>query len=101
VLNELKNFSRQKIQHLQPLSRMGFLIYGKKHFFIAGLALLAILSVLVFNNFRVRNKLRLQHIRNKIASDLHDDIGSTLNSISVYSEVANKNRQPLYRNWNR
>jgi two-component system sensor histidine kinase UhpB len=30
----------------------------------------------------------LQNIRNRIASDLHDDIGSTLNSISVYSEVA-------------
>ena len=32
--------------------------------------------------------IKLQAIRNNIASDLHDDIGSTLNSISVYSEVA-------------
>jgi signal transduction histidine kinase len=32
----------------------------------------------------------LAAIRQKIASDLHDDIGSTLNSISVYSEVAGK-----------
>jgi signal transduction histidine kinase len=31
---------------------------------------------------------KLQTIRNNIASDLHDDIGSTLNSISIYSEVA-------------
>ena len=31
---------------------------------------------------------KLQIIRNNIASDLHDDIGSTLNSISIYSEVA-------------
>ena len=38
--------------------------------------------------YRLQHVLRLQNIRNKIAADLHDDIGSTLNSISVYSEVA-------------
>ena len=64
-----------------------------KNVFIAGLGLLGLLSIFVFNNFRVTNKLRLESIRNKIASDLHDDIGSTLNSISVYSEVA-KQKSP-------
>jgi len=64
-----------------------------KYSFIGGLALFSLLSVFVFNNFRVSNKLRLQKIRNRIADDLHDDIGSTLNSISVYSEVA-KQKSP-------
>ena len=41
--------------------------------------------------YRSRQLLRLQNIRNKIAGDLHDDIGSTLNSISIYSEIARKN----------
>ena len=33
---------------------------------------------------------RVQHIRNKIAQDLHDDIGSTLSSISILSGLALK-----------
>ena len=64
-----------------------------KNYFIGGLALLLILSFFVYNNFRISNKLKLQSIRNRIASDLHDDVGSTLNSISVYSEVA-KQKSP-------
>jgi len=38
--------------------------------------------------YRMQQMARLQRIRNNIASDLHDDIGSTLNSISIYSQVA-------------
>ncbi len=68
-----------------------------KNFFIVGFALLLILSFFVYNNFRIANKLKLQNIRNRIASDLHDDVGSTLNSISVYSEVA-KQKSPTVVN---
>jgi signal transduction histidine kinase len=38
--------------------------------------------------YRLQEVIRLQNIRNKIAGDLHDDIGSTLNSISIFSQVA-------------
>jgi signal transduction histidine kinase len=59
-----------------------------KNYFIAGLALFAILSFFVYRNYRTRQKLKLQTLRNKIASDLHDDIGSTLSSISIFSQMA-------------
>ncbi|MBA3647218.1 MAG: hypothetical protein H0W62_01485 [Chitinophagales bacterium] len=37
---------------------------------------------------RMNQVVKLQRIRNKIASDLHDDVGSTLSSISIFSELA-------------
>ncbi len=43
-----------------------------------------------FFDYRKRNRKILSGVRQGIASDLHDDIGSTLNSISVYSEIASR-----------
>jgi signal transduction histidine kinase/ligand-binding sensor domain-containing protein len=53
---------------------------------------LLFLSAIVYAVFRYRlnQKLKLQDVRNRIASDLHDEIGSTLSSIALYSEVAHK-----------
>lgn len=59
-----------------------------KNSFIGGLLLVLVLFFLIYNNYRTRQKLKLENIRNNIAADLHDDIGSTLNSISLFSEVA-------------
>ena len=59
-----------------------------KYTSIGGLLIVLILSYLGYKTYRSRQLIRLQDIRNKISADLHDDIGSTLNSISVFSEVA-------------
>ena len=56
--------------------------------FIIGLAVLLILSILFYNYYRTKQLLKLQTLRNRIASDLHDDVGSTLSSISIFSELA-------------
>lgn len=64
-----------------------------KYSFIGGLGLVIIMLLFGYRTFRTRQTLRLQEIRNKIAGDLHDDIGSTLNSISIYSEVARKKNE--------
>ncbi len=38
--------------------------------------------------YRQQQKQKVEHLRQKIARDLHDDIGATLSSIRMYSEVA-------------
>ena len=59
-----------------------------KNYFIAGLVLVLVLSFFIYRNYRTRQQLKLQTLRNKIASDLHDDVGSTLSSISMFAQMA-------------
>ncbi len=52
--------------------------------------LVIVLAGLIYLLFliRLKQRLRLELIRNKIARDLHDEVGSNLASISLFSEVA-------------
>ncbi|HLF63916.1 MAG TPA: two-component regulator propeller domain-containing protein [Saprospiraceae bacterium] len=42
---------------------------------------------------RINQLMRLQHIRTRIARDLHDDIGSTLSSINMISSMADRRKE--------
>lgn len=41
----------------------------------------------LFYRFRLKKALELEKMRTRIATDLHDDIGATLSSISIYSQA--------------
>lgn len=52
-------------------------------------------GAILFNRYKLKKKIEEQNallsIRDKIARDLHDDVGSTLSSIKILSEVTQKN----------
>ncbi|MEO5984553.1 MAG: histidine kinase [Ferruginibacter sp.] len=62
---------------------------------IAAIGISLILGYFLFNRFQLKKKLQQQNellaVRNSIAKDLHDDIGSTLTSIKILSEVSKNN----------
>ena len=50
--------------------------------------LLFIGCVYLLYRYRVAQLLRMERLRRKISEDLHDDIGSTLNSVKVFTNLA-------------
>lgn len=79
--------SEQEVQALALSRQQAYLI-------MVALALVSvvIISVLLVNRYRVINRTKrqveLERMRNTIARDLHDDIGSALSSINILSQVA-------------
>lgn len=68
---------------------------------IGGIILMSLLMFSYFNRYQLKKKLEQQKallsIRNTISKDLHDEIGSTLTSISILSKVSEMamEKQPL------
>jgi ligand-binding sensor domain-containing protein/two-component sensor histidine kinase len=67
--------------------------FWKTIWFYGLMAVVAALVIYGIYLYRINEIIRRQDIRNKIAQDLHDNVGSTLSSISVYSQVAKIYRQ--------
>ncbi|MBK7886649.1 MAG: hypothetical protein IPJ86_04890 [Bacteroidetes bacterium] len=56
--------------------------------FRTGAVIIFIAAFYALYRFRLRQILKVQKLRNSIARDLHDEIGSTLSSISLFGESA-------------
>ncbi|GAB3937079.1 sensor histidine kinase [Mucilaginibacter myungsuensis] len=57
--------------------------------FILLVAIFAAAPIYVIYRARINRLLAVQKLREKVARDLHDDMGSTLTSINILSEMAN------------
>ena len=65
--------------------------YWQKAWFIVLLVVAVGLLGYGLYRYRIQQLLRLQKVRNRIAADLHDEIGSNLTNISILSNLSKKN----------
>jgi signal transduction histidine kinase/ligand-binding sensor domain-containing protein len=68
--------------------------FWQRWWFYALIALGASLAAWAWSRHKLRQALGLQAVRDGIARDLHDDLGSTLGSISYYSEALKRKLGP-------
>lgn len=65
-----------------------------RNLLLAGVVLILVTSYFLFNRYQLKRKIAAQqaliNMRNDIAKDLHDEIGSTLTSIRILSEASGK-----------
>lgn len=67
---------------LPPLWRRGW--------FLAAAAALALLAVFLLHRQRLERAVAVERVRTRLATDLHDDVGSSLARISILSEVGHR-----------
>jgi two-component system, NarL family, sensor histidine kinase UhpB len=87
-VQELQIAENEKKIRMRQLDKERLLRNG----IIGATVLLLLVAGLLFNRYQLRKKIEEQQalleVRNKISKDLHDDIGSTLTSIHILSNVS-------------
>lgn len=84
------SFNNQPSNHI---ARLAFRIQTPFHrtgWFLGLMALVILLLAYAFYRYRIRELKNLYKVRDHISRNLHDEIGATLSSINIYSDVARK-----------
>ncbi len=81
---EIILLNKDKAIQLQEIQQQRLMIVGS-----AAIAILSLVGIWLFiNRNRLRQKMKELELRNQIAADLHDEVGSSLSSIHMLSQMA-------------
>lgn len=96
ILNEgLKNETRLLSMEVKQVKQQNEII-STRVYLLFSFIILGIAAFFLYR-YKVNQKLHITRLQNKISQDLHDDVGSSLSSLQVYSTVAEQvmESQPL------
>jgi two-component system, NarL family, sensor histidine kinase UhpB len=84
---EIQLLAKDKLLQQQKLKEQRLMMIGA-----AILALVALIGVwLLINRSKLRQRMKELELRNQIAADLHDEVGSSLSSIHMLSQMGTTN----------
>lgn len=63
----------------------------QSYFLVLSIAFLILTGWFLYQRLMMQQKLKVAKLRNKIAIDLHDEVGSSLSSISMYAGITQMN----------
>jgi signal transduction histidine kinase/ligand-binding sensor domain-containing protein len=72
--------------------------FWRTWWFLSVVAAGALALLFFFHQFRIKQKLQVERLRTKIASDLHDEVGSSLTRISIYADLLSSGAEDGERN---
>jgi ligand-binding sensor domain-containing protein/two-component sensor histidine kinase len=78
------------VESVAPINVIVHSAFYTRWWFYALCLLFAFALAYLLFRYRVRQLLKLAHMRTSISSDLHDEVGATLTSISIFSEMARR-----------
>jgi len=93
---EVRAIDSDGVRSVQP-ARFGFAIappIWRRWWFIATVWILLGLIVYELHRYRLWRLIEIERVRTRIATDLHDDIGSSLSQIAIMSEVIRREVGP-------
>jgi ligand-binding sensor domain-containing protein/signal transduction histidine kinase len=64
--------------------------FWRRWWFVMAMGMLTAVALYVLHWMRLQRAMEIERVRTRIATDLHDDIGSSLSQIAILSEVVNQ-----------
>ena len=68
--------------------------YSQWWFYLLGSLFISVIVYLIFR-YRLQQVVKMERMRSSISGDLHDEVGASLTSISIFSEMAKGSVSPL------
>ncbi|HZY40242.1 MAG TPA: ATP-binding protein [Mucilaginibacter sp.] len=90
--NIVNGMRLQSLNQQNQLKNLKIVVQGRNQLLLViGTTLLLFAFIVYYRRYRFKKLLEMEKIRSDIAADFHDELGSALSSIALYSEIAMNN----------